>query len=150
VTINFYGRTLIKVLVVHQHRLSLCCSRLLLLLFHWFVKNDVHWDYLSRLIPDWFFLHCVVIDGTLTSIILIGWKLDMSLWRSGSVLSKICLHGGNVDLRASHLFLFYPEWSDSVFLFMCSWLLSAFCVNSRIFSPRFSHYVSLFIWRIHG
>jgi len=29
--INFYGGTLIKVLVAHQHRLSLYCTRLLLL-----------------------------------------------------------------------------------------------------------------------
>jgi len=34
VTINFYGGALIKVLVVHQHCLSLYCTRLLLLLPH--------------------------------------------------------------------------------------------------------------------
>jgi len=35
VTIDFYGGTLIKVLVTHQHRLSLYCTRWLLLLENW-------------------------------------------------------------------------------------------------------------------
>jgi len=55
----------------------------------------------------------------LTSILLIGWKLQVSHHHASH--------------KVSHLFLFFPGLSDFVFLFTWSWFLPSFHVSSCIF-----------------
>jgi len=76
---------------------------------------------------------------TLTSILMISWKLNVPVERSGYQLSVPCPCNHCVCHRVSHLFLFSPGWSDSVFHFMWSWLLPAFSYVSPHFSSSLNY-----------
>jgi len=71
-------------------------------------------------------LSCDRLGETLTSILIICSKLNVSSEKSGCVLSWMCPFNPYINHGVSHLFLSYPGSRDSVFFFTWSWLLNVF------------------------
>jgi len=71
---------------------------------------------------------------TLTPILLIGWKLQTSFWRSVCTLSEACPSNCCAHHRVSPLCLFFPGWTLYFFSGLkWSWLLPAFHFSPHIF-----------------
>jgi len=80
-------------------------------IFLWFVESDVSQIYYSGIISDWSFqgfppLYCDWLDRSLASILLIGWKLNVSSKKRGYDSFRLCLHNRCVCHRVIRLLLF--------------------------------------------
>jgi len=110
--------------------------------FVWFVESDVvTWRHHLGIISDWLFqgflsLHCNWLDGTLTSILLIGLKLDISFERFNWALSKPCLvdhclsqgfSSLSILSRMQWLFPYFFSHDPDLFLLIFSLLFSHGC-----------------------
>jgi len=100
------------------------------------LENSIWW--LVCIHNDW-----LDIVRTLTSIILIGLNIYMSVRKNGYGMSEACLCNRCVCHRVSHIFLFFQGWSDSVFLFNV--ILTPSCFPGQ-FSLLFFQASLIMVW----